>query len=207
MKEQVENTIDNLRKHNINCYFVEDEEKAREKILELIKPNKTVGLGGSMTVHSIKVIPELEKRNIVFNPYNAEGRIDRTKNQPELRRNGLLADYYLTGTNAVTEDGYLVNTDGTGNRVAAMAYGPKKLILVTGVNKITENLDAAFNRIKTVAAPLNARRHGWEDIPCYDTECDECASSHRQCNSSLIIHHSRDPERVSVILVNKDLGF
>ena len=207
MNDQVKNTIENLRKHNINCYFIEDEEKAREKVLELIEPGKTVGLGGSMTVHSIKVVPELEKRNIVYNPYNAEGRIDRTKNQPELRRKGILADYYLTGTNAITEDGYLVNTDGTGNRVASMAFGPKKLILVSGINKLTENIDTAFERIKTVAAPMNARRHGWEDIPCYDAKCDECASAHRQCNCSLIIHYSRDPDRVSVVLVNKELGF
>lgn len=88
-----------------------------------------------------------------------------------------------------------------------MAFGPRRLIMVAGINKITRNIDTAFKRIRTVAAPMNARRHGWADIPCYDGECDDCASGHRQCNSSLITHYSRDPERVSVVLVNKDLGF
>lgn len=207
MNESVKNTIENLRNHNINCYFVEDEKEAKEKVLNLIQPNKTVGLGGSMTVFSINVVPELENRNTVFNPYTPEGKIDRSKNQAEIRRNGSLADYYLTGTNSITEDGFLVNTDGTGNRIASMAFGPKKLIIVAGKNKITKNIDEAFERIKKVAAPMNARRHGWDDIPCFDSECTECASNHRQCNSSLIIHYSRDPDRISVILVNANLGF
>jgi L-lactate utilization protein LutB len=207
MEDRINKTMDNLKKHNINCFFVESEKEAREKVLSMIPPGSSVGLGGSMTVFSIKVVPELEKRNKVYNPYTPKGRVDKTKNQAELRKKGLLADYFLTGTNSLTEDGYLVNTDGTGNRIAAMAYGPKKIILVTGQNKIVKDIDEAFDRIKKVAAPMNAKRHGWEDIPCYSSECTDCISGHRQCNSSLIIHNSRDPERITVILVNKDLGF
>jgi L-lactate utilization protein LutB len=207
MNDTIKKTINNLKKHNINCIFVENEREAREKVLELIQPGSTVGLGGSMSVHSLKVVPELEKRNLVHNPYTPEGKKDANKNQPEIRRKGLTADYFLTGSNSITEDGYLVNMDGTGNRVAAMAFGPKKLILVVGKNKIVKDVKEAFDRIKKVAAPKNARRHGWDDIPCFHGECVECASGHRQCNNLLVTYYSRDPNRITIILVNKDLGF
>ena len=210
MDARISRTIENLKKHKINCFFVEDKAEAREKVLELVEPGASVGLGGSMSVHSIGVVPELEKRNTMHNPYTKEGKTDKTKNQGAIRRKGLTADYFLTGTNAITEDGYLVNTDGTGNRIGAMAFGPKKLILVAGVNKLVPDLDGAFERIRTVAAPLNANRHGWNDIPCAttnDPDCEKCTTSHRQCNSTLIIHNSRDPDRINVVLVNRDLGY
>lgn len=210
MDARIGRTIENLKRHNINCFFVEDEAEAREKVLELVEPGASVGLGGSMTVHSIGVVPELAKRNTMHNPYDKEGKIDKSKNQRAIRKKGLVADYFLTGTNSVTEDGFIVNTDGTGNRIGAMAFGPKKLILVTGVNKLVPDLDAAFKRIRTVAAPMNAGRHGWHDIPCAssdDPDCEQCTTSHRQCNSTLIIHNSRDPERINIVLINKDLGY
>jgi L-lactate utilization protein LutB len=210
MDARLSRTIENLKKHKINCFFVEDEVAAREKVLELVESGASVGMGGSMSVHSLGVVPELEKRNTMHNPYTNEGKTDKTKNQEAIRRKGLAADYFLTGTNAITEDGYLVNTDGTGNRIGAMAFGPKKLILVAGVNKLVPDLDGALERIRTVAAPLNANRHGWDDIPCAttnDPDCETCTIFHRQCNSTLIIHNSRDPERINVVLVNKDLGY
>ncbi len=210
MDARISRTIKNLKKHKINCFFVEDKAEAREKVLELVEPSASVGLGGSMSVHSIAVVPELAKRNTMHNPYTKEGKTDKTKNQRAIRKKGLTADYFLTGTNAITEDGYLVNTDGTGNRIGAMAFGPKKLILVAGVNKLVPDLEGAYERIRTVAAPLNAKRHGWDDIPCAttnDPDCETCTTSHRQCNSTLIIHNSRNPERINVVLVNKDLGY
>lgn len=207
MNESIRITIENLKKHNIKCVFVENEAEAKEWILRLIPPGASVGLGGSMTVASLGVVKELEKRNKVFNPYTSEGKIDKTKDQFALRRSGLVADYFLTGTNSITEDGYLVNTDGTGNRIAAMAFGPTKVILVAGKNKIVKNTKEAFKRIKSVAAPKNARRHGLKELPCFSSKCADCASPNRQCNYSLIIHNSRDPERITVILIDKELGY
>ncbi|MHA2393782.1 MAG: lactate utilization protein [Promethearchaeota archaeon] len=210
MEHRVKRAIENLKAHNINCFFVEDEGEAREKVLEIVEPGTSVGVGGSMSVHSIGVIPKLEMRNTMHNPYNKDGKVDKSKNQTAIRKKGLVADYFLTGTNSITEDGYLVNTDGRGNRIGAMAFGPKKLILVAGVNKLVPNLDAAFERIRTVAAPLNAKRHGWDDIPCAtsnDPDCNQCTTSHRQCNSTLIINNARDPERINLVLVNKNLGY
>ena len=210
MDVRISRTIETLKKHNINCFFVEDEREAREKVLEIVEPGASVGMGGSMSVHSIGVVPELEKSNKMYNPYDREGRVDRTKNQTAIRRKGLVADYFLTGTNSITEDGYIVNTDGRGNRIGAMAFGPKKRILVAGVNKLVPDIDGALERIRTVAAPLNGKRHSWDDIPCAttnDPDCELCLSSHRQCNSTLIIHNSRDPKRINIVLVNKDLGY
>jgi|TARA_B100001971_G_C18078500_1_gene476976 hypothetical protein len=202
--------MENLKKHNINCFFVKDEREAREKVLELVEPGASVGMGGSMSVHSISVVPELEKRNTMFNPYDREGKVDKSKNQTAIRRMGLVADYFLTGTNSITEDGYIVNTDGMGNRVGAISFGPKKLILVAGVNKLVPDVHGALERIRTVAAPLNGKRHSWDDIPCAttnDPDCNLCISTHRQCNSTLITHNSRDPERINIVLVDKDLGY
>jgi L-lactate utilization protein LutB len=210
MDARISRTIENLKKHNINCFFVDDERKAQEKVLEIVEPGASVGMGGSMSVHSIGVVPELEKRNTMYNPYDREGKVDKTKNQTAIRKKGLVADYFLTGTNSITEDGYIVNTDGRGNRIGAMAFGPKKLILVAGVNKLVPDLDGALERIRTVAAPLNGKRHSWDDIPCSttnDPDCEQCTSSHRQCNSTLIIHNSRDPKRINIVLVNKNLGY
>jgi hypothetical protein len=202
--------MENLKKHNINCFFVKDEREAREKVLELVEPGASVGMGGSMSVHSISVVPELEKRNTMFNPYDREGKVDKSKNQTAIRRMGLVADYFLTGTNSITEDGYIVNTDGMGNRVGAISFGPKKLILVAGVNKLVPDVHGALERIRTIAAPLNGKRHSWDDIPCAttnDPDCILCISPHRQCNSTLITHNSRDPERINIVLVDKDLGY
>ncbi|MFC1454823.1 lactate utilization protein [Candidatus Undinarchaeota archaeon] len=207
MDARIEKTIESLKKHNINCIFVDDEQEAKEEILKLIEPGATVGLGGSMSVASLNVVPELEKSRTVYNPYDSDGKIDKSKNQVEIRKNGIFADYFLTSTNSITEDGYLVNTDGAGNRVAAMAFGPKKLILVAGTNKIVKDVDEAFERIKKVAAPQNTKRHNLDMLPCFSGECVNCASKYRICNSSLIIHNSRDPERITIILVNKDLGY
>jgi L-lactate utilization protein LutB len=210
MEARINKTIENLKKHNINCFFVEDEISAKEKVLEIVEKGASVGMGGSMSAHTIGVVPELEKRNIMHNPYNSEGKVDKSKNQTAIRKKGLLADYFLTGTNSITEDGYIVNTDGRGNRVGAMAFGPQKLILVAGINKLVPDLDGAFERIRTIAAPLNCKRHGWDDIPCAktnDPDCEQCTSSHRQCNSTLIINNSRDPDRINIVLVNKDLGY
>ncbi|MDP6458860.1 MAG: lactate utilization protein [Candidatus Bathyarchaeota archaeon] len=210
MDGRISRTMENLKKHNINCFFVKDEREAREKVLELVEPGASVGMGGSMSVHSISVVPELEKRNTMFNPYDREGKVDKSKNQTAIRRMGLVADYFLTGTNSITEDGYIVNTDGMGNRVGAISFGPKKLILVAGVNKLVPDVHGALERIRTIAAPLNGKRHSWDDIPCAttnDPDCILCISPHRQCNSTLITHNSRDPERINIVLVDKDLGY
>ncbi|MFH1786522.1 MAG: lactate utilization protein [archaeon] len=207
MEPRILKTVESLKRHGIGCIPVKGEAEAKAKILELIPEGASVGLGGSMTVAQTGVVPELEKRGKAFNPYTAEGKIDKTKNQPVIRRDGLTAEYFLTGTNSITEDGYLVNTDGTGNRIAAMAYGPKKVILVAGTNKIVKDVPAAFERIKSVAAPKNARRHGWDDLPCHSGKCADCAAPHRQCNASLIIHNSREKGRITVILIDKELGY
>ena len=124
----------------------------------------------------------------------------------ELRRQGLLVDLYLTGTNAVTEDGCLVNLDMIGNRIAALTFGPKKVVVFVGRNKIVPDLESAMYRIKDYAAPANAMRLKCE-TPCVKTsECADCKSPGRICNTWTITEKSYPKERVTVVLINEDLG-
>jgi L-lactate utilization protein LutB len=118
------------------------------------------------------------------------------------------ADFFIASSNAVTEDGALVNTDGTGNRIAAMFFGPKKVIIVAGVNKLVPDLEAAMKRIKDVAAPLNAKRLGLK-TPCAKTEnCYDCSSHERICKITAVMDApSSHTEKVYVILVGEELGY
>ena len=125
----------------------------------------------------------------------------------ERRRRALLVDLFLTGTNAVTEQGVLVNLDMVGNRVAPMIFGPRTVVLVIGRNKIVRDLDEAMTRIKDRAAPLNAIRHTALKTPCMKTSfCIDCSSPDRICNAWTIIEKSFPRSRIKVILVNEDLG-
>jgi hypothetical protein len=122
-------------------------------------------------------------------------------------RQGLLADYMITGVNALTMDGRIVNLDATGNRVAAMCFGPDKVILVVGLNKVTPDLDSALARVKHYAAPINAIRLNRE-TPCAETgQCLDCRSPARICNMWSIIEGHRYENRIHVKLVGEDLGY
>jgi hypothetical protein len=113
----------------------------------------------------------------------------------------------VAGSNAITEDGKIVNIDGLGNRLAAFCFGPEKVIIVAGRNKIVKDVAAAIERVKNVAAPMNARRFG-AATPCAKTDkCSDCDSPERICNLTLIIEKQRQPGRLTVILVNQELGF
>jgi hypothetical protein len=123
------------------------------------------------------------------------------------RRDSLASEYYITGTNAVTVDGQLVNIDGLGNRVAALAYGPKKVFVVVSYTKITASVDDALKRIQTVAAPLNTRRLN-KNTPCRETgTCMDCDSEERICNATLILRRATLADRINVLIVGEPLGF
>lgn len=136
---------------------------------------------------------------------------DRTKSRAEnleMRRQALMTDLFLTGVNAVTEQGTLVWLDMVGNRIGGVTFGPRHVILVVGRNKLTADLDEAMRRIKTIAAPLNARAHVHFKTPCQITSrCHDCASPDRICNSWLMMERCYPKERIRVILVNDDMGY
>jgi len=165
----------------------------------------TVGAGGSWTLKQLGILDKLAERgNTVFD-HNRPG--ISAAEAMELRRRQMTSDVFLTGTNAVTVDGKLVNTDAAGNRVAAMIFGPKKVIIVAGVNKIVRDLDEAENRIKYYAAPINNKRLGRPN-PCVTTgECMDCQGPTRICNVTTVMSKKPMATDVTVIIVGEDLGF
>ena len=199
-KVKIETIIKNLEKRNMNGYYCETAEDARALILSMINDEDVVSWGGSETVVQLDIKKELKKV------------IDRDAVPPEefmkVRRDALLSDVYLTSTNAITMDGELVNIDGMGNRVAAMCFGPNRVIVVAGVNKIVKDETAAIARIKTDACPPNCIRLG-KKTPCALTgKCGEClAPGETICSYTVTTRFSMLKDRVHVILVNENLGF
>jgi L-lactate utilization protein LutB len=194
-----------LTKNGITVVIAGTGQEARDKILAMIPAQASVGVGGSRTMVEIGLLDALRS--------GGYGLIDQY--DPKLskeaafkaRRDGLHADYFVAGTNAVTEDGKLVNVDGLGNRVAGFAFGPEKVVIVVGRNKIVKDVEAALERVKNLAAPMNAKRFG-AATPCATTgRCSDCDSAERICNLTLIIEKQRIPARMTVVLINEELGF
>lgn len=193
--------IEGLRSRNMTGYYAKDRSEALSIALSLIPEGCTVTMGGSMSVHEIGLYDALKQGNYNF--------IDRS--QMEDKRAAMLAAYdadvYLSSSNALTEDGILVNIDGVANRVSAIAQGPHKVVFIVSMNKICVDLDGAMKRARNVAAPINAQRFGLS-TPCAATgACMDCKSPDNICCQFLITRYSRQEERIHVILVNDILGF
>ena len=193
--------IKGLGSRGMTGYYTADKEAALKQALALIPEGSTVTMGGAMSVHEIGLVKALTEGNYNF--------IDR--DAVEDKRAAMLAaydaDFYLMSANAMTEDGILVNIDGNSNRVSALAQGPRKVIVIAGMNKICDDVDGAMKRARNVAAPINAQRFGL-NTPCAKTgSCMNCKSPDTICCQFLITRFSRHPGRIHVILVNDDLGF
>ena len=203
MQESVKKTLEALEKNGMKAKYFEDSESAVGYLLDNIKPEAAVGIGGSMTVKSLG-IPEklLDRGNKVFFHW-----LESTPEAAsQARTNAKNADVYLSSTNAITEAGQLVNIDGTGNRVSTMIFGPQKVYIICGVNKITKNLDAAVERIKSNTYK-NARRLKL-DTPCAHTEkCNDCRSPERMCNVTTIIERKPSGIEMEVVIVGQELGY
>ena len=205
---RLENLRERLEKNNFKAFVVSSTEQARQLFMQNLVPEvkpKLLSFGGSMTLGATKILDHLnEFDDLEVIAPNKPGISFEEK--MELRRQGLLVDLYLTGTNAVTEDGALVNLDMIGNRVGALTFGPKHVIVFVGRNKIVPDLDTAMWRIKDFAAPANAMRLDCK-TPCVKTsECADCNSPGRICNSWTITEKSFPKGRVTVVLINEDLG-
>lgn len=200
-------TAESLRKNNFDVIILESKSEVVGTVENIIIPGTTVSVGGSVTLSECGIMDLLRSGEYNF--------IDRdTAQTPEERnecyRRSFFADYFLCSSNAVTEDGKLYNTDGTGNRVAAMIYGPTNVIVVAGKNKIVPDAAAAENRVKTLVAPKNANRL---NLPTYCSktghcaECDgkDCADVRICCDYSVIGY--QNTKRITVILVNEELGY
>jgi hypothetical protein len=170
MKPDIDKTLKSIKKNNIDASYYENSEAAIEAVLKEIDPKATVGIGGSVTVKTLGIPDRLIQRGNKLCYHWMENTEEK---MTEARRNAMRADVFISSTNALTEKGQLVNIDGTGNRVAAMIYGPKKVIIICGINKITKDLDQAFKYIKA-NTHKNARRIGLK-TPCAITgKCNDC---------------------------------
>ena len=193
--------IKGLQSRNMSGYYAESREEALRLALELIPEGSTATMGGGVSVQEIGLVDALKQGNYKF--------IDR--DAYEDKRAAMLAaydaDFFLTSANALTDDGILVNIDGNANRVSAIAQGPKKVIVIAGMNKVCDDLDGAMKRARNVAAPINAQRFGLS-TPCSKTgKCFDCKSPDTICCQFLITRYSKHPDRIHVILVNDTLGF
>ena len=193
--------IKGLESRNMSGYYAEDRETALQKALELIPEGSSVTMGGGVSVAEIGLVKALKEGSYNF--------IDR--NDYEDKRKAMLlaydADVFLASCNAITEDGVLVNIDGNANRVSAIAHGPKKVVMIVGMNKVCSDVDGAMKRARNVAAPINAQRFGLS-TPCAKTgACLNCKSPDTICCQFLITRFSRHAGRIHVILVNDNLGF
>ena len=184
-------------------YFSESAE-AVEKVFSLIPVTDTVSWGGSLTITALNLTKmAVEKGYKVIDRDKAATPIERM----DLMRQALLCDTYLIGTNAITEDGQLVNIDGNGNRVAAMTFGPKQVIVVAGMNKVVKKVEDAFIRAKTIAAPANMQRFPGLKTPCSETgACGDCVSPDCICSFVVRTRICKPAGRIKVILVGQDLG-
>lgn len=203
-EKQVERTIQSLKKNNFEALYVSDSKAALEEVMKRIPDGVTVGVGGSVTLAQIGLLDALKNRKIQLIWPFQQARSDEER--LELIRKSFSADVFLSGTNAVTEDGKLFNIDATGNRVGAMFIGPLKTIVVTGVNKIVKDLEAAEKRVRKWAAPQNAKRLN-RKTPCVETGvCSDCSSPDRICNIYVTLAKKPARTEVVVILVGENLG-
>ena len=196
--------IKGLASRNMEGYYAETREEALKKALELIPEGSSVSWGGSMSVEEIGL-----KKAILDGNYKVKNR-DTAKTAEEKREAELAAyaaDYFLASSNAMTEDGILVNIDGNANRVSCIAYGPLHVLMIVGMNKIAKDIDAAVSRARGIAAPGNCQRFPIK-TPCkVNGACANCKSTDTICCQFLITRFSLHPGRIKVILVNEDLGF
>ncbi len=193
-----------LEKRNFDVYYCENGDEAANKAMSLIDKNDSVSWGGSYTVSQIGLIEKLRTSG-----YNL---IDREKGgsaeeRAEIMRQGLLADTFLMSSNAVTEDGILVNIDGNGNRVAAMCFGPKSVIIIIGMNKVCPTLEEAEDRAHNIAAVKNAERFGLTKTGCAHGKCVNCLSDECMCSYIVKTRRSKEKGRIKIILVGESLGF
>lgn len=194
-----------FQNNNMELFHLDNSQQLLTFLDDYLKPGVKVGVGGSMTLFETGVIDKLRNSDVQFLDRYQEG---LTREQVQsIFRESFLADIYITSSNAVTMNGCLYNIDGTGNRVAAMIYGPKEVLVIVGRNKIFTTEEAAINHIRNVAAPANAMRLN-KNTPCTKAgKCLDCKSSDCICSSFVKMGYQSNVNRIKVIVVNEDLGY
>ncbi len=196
--------VKNLINRHFEAYYCANKEEALAKALELIPEGASVGWGGVMSGAEIGLLNAICEGNYTaLDRDKAASSEDRFNIEMECLR----ADVFVTGANAMSLDGQMVSIDGNGNRVAAIIYGPKKVLVIVGMNKVCDTLDAAIQRARTIAAPMNMQRF-MKETPCTTTGCcGDCKSPDCICNQILITRNCRPAKRICYIVVGEELGF
>ncbi len=203
-----ERVVQSLKKRYFEAYFVETKEDALKKAIELIPRNDTISWGGSMSIVETGLIDYILKNEYkVINRDTAQNAEEKI----EMLKKALFCDTYLMGTNAISEDGQLVNIDCIGNRTASLMFGPKSIIIIAGMNKVASTLEEAINRARQTAAPINMQRiagTGLRQTPCFPTgKCYDCLSKESICSHIVITRLCNPQKRIKIILTGEDLGF
>ncbi len=197
-----------LQSNNFEVYLAGDVQEAKRIVVEEILPGteaKSISWGGSSTLVNMGLLDTLKNLEGIQTIDTFDSTVS-PEERLERRRQALLVDLFITGTNAVTESGKLVNLDMFGNRVAAITFGPRNVVLLVGCNKIVPDLEEAMLRVKNYTAPLNAMRLD-KKTPCAKTSyCEDCGSPDRICNSWTITEKSFPPGRIKVVLIREELG-
>jgi hypothetical protein len=203
--EKAKKAVEKLVAHDFRAIYVETKEETVQEIWKHITPKQKIGVGGSITIRELGILEKLEAQG--YTVYNHWKPGLSKESVLETRKSQMTSDIFLSGVNAITLNGELVNIDGIGNRVNSTIFGPGKVLLVAGYNKIVEDVQEGIKRIKNVAAPLNARRLNM-DVPCAKVgKCVDCNSPNRICR--VIVIHERKPSvtDILIILVGEELGF
>lgn len=196
--------VKNLRNRHFDAWYCDTKEEALAKALELIPEGASVGWGGVMSAQQIGLFDALRAGN--YNLFDRD-RCATPEEREQAVKNSMFADVFLTGANGLSLDGQMVNIDGTGNRVAAIIFGPKKVLVIAGMNKVCDTLEQAMDRARQVAAPMNMMRF-MKDTPCAATgSCGDCKKEGCICNQIVITRHCRPVGRIQYIIVGENLGF
>lgn len=209
MDAQVEELLRNLRANGFEALPAENRDVAKQIVLASISKDAIVGVGDSATVRQIGILEELEKKGItVLNPFSKNLTTDEAKTtvRDDISRQIFSCHLFVSGTNAVTSDGKLVNVDAVGNRVGSMMFGPREVFIIAGKNKIVRDVNEALYRIKNLIAPFHARTKGFT-TPCARTgKCSDCSAPKRICSVTSIIEKRPWRTEMTIVLVNEDLG-
>jgi len=194
-----------LQKRGFSATYFANIDSLKRALLKKIPRSASIGIGGSVTIRELGIIEKFEKRGNKVIHHWKKGLTEETDR--EVRLQEARADYYLTSANAITLSGDIINIDGVGNRVAATIYGPKSVIIVAGFNKIVSSIDEGMKRSKHIAGVMNAKRVGAK-TPCAQTGiCVDCNAQQRICRVTTILQYRPWQTDITVLLVNKELGF
>jgi L-lactate utilization protein LutB len=204
-KKLGEKCVKNLKKHGFDAHFAATNSEGAHMILEMILEYETFGFGGSDTTRALGIPEKLKVEGKTVYDHWEKG---LTKEQDlDIRCKQGRCDCFLCSANAISAEGEVVNVDGFGNRTSAMSFGPKKIVIVAGMNKVTPDLGSAIRRVREIAGPMRAKSLGME-TPCAETGiCSDCNSPQRICRITTILHRKPVLSDISVILINQALGF